>query len=125
MFDRDKESAPSDWVEQAPEADLFGGLADWDREATKRWLSAHPLPYDFLWYGQSTNPRYRLKRPYGDWMQQSYRQLFERIHAVLIEHGQGVEMTVMTRLISDEPRWAHLDVPPGYLEKGVRHADVP
>lgn len=116
---REDEDAPVDFVPVEPEADLFGGLVGWDRDATKTWLTAHPLPYDFQWYGQSVNPRYRLKRAYGDWIQQSYRQLFERIHAVLVEQGKDVEMTTMTKLISEEDRWAHLQVPPGYLEKQI------
>jgi hypothetical protein len=69
--------------------DLFG-VPEWTHEDTRDYLSANPLPSDFVWPHseggkRAVHPSYRVKGGYGKWLHETpyFPGLFERIHELL------------------------------------------
>jgi hypothetical protein len=69
----------------------------WTADHTEVWLTAHPLPVDFLWPHRDLNPdgtvrmepvlpRYQLHKGYGFWLRTTpyFPGLFEEIHALFM-----------------------------------------
>jgi hypothetical protein len=81
--------------------DLLPGIPpEWTLDDTENYLTAFPLPSDFVWPHrermldgseniQSVLPRYRLTKGYGFWLRTTpyFPGLFEAVHAELLATG--------------------------------------
>lgn len=73
---------------------LFGPADEWTREDTRDYLTANPLPNDFVWPHREggkrpVQPAYRVSGGYGKWLWETpyFPGLFELIHRELFNCG--------------------------------------
>jgi hypothetical protein len=74
---------------------LFGPADEWSREDTRDFLTANPLPSDFVWPHRDggkrpVQPVYRVTGGYGKWLSETpyFPGLFELIHRELFNCGE-------------------------------------
>lgn len=83
----------------------------WTPDHTEAWLTANPLPVDFLWRHRDPNPdgtdrlelvlpRYQLHKGYGFWLRTTpyFPGLFELIHEILWRMPSNGELPTAERM---------------------------
>lgn len=78
------------------QAELGGLPPSWTKDNTRDYLSAFPLPADFMWPGKDGSlravcPSYSIT-DYGKWLRETpnYPGLFDACHEALIHFGEDL-----------------------------------